>query len=274
MQKPGRGRRSDVMSGDTGPSHSKPIGDDRNWNACQRDQNPGARTRIHEIAIENGQRKQGDERANAAAGFGHFEGRLREHDDVAFAEDGDSCQFKNGDPELRRQELELKRQWIEHDCRQRNHQQGERQREQQHSQPLPASQEQHNARDDPKSRHPHQKELHAGGSDKQEYKTAGHEDQPRVRGPTLRCHQAVPSHPDEVRRHRDNEEAMGIIRVSRPVFPQVNENLAIEQQESGDYGAERQRQRPLPIRGHRAGKQQRAFQPLQFGDGVNAAVFQ
>ena len=88
--------------------------------------------------------------------------------------------------DVRREQLQRKRDLVEDDRRQRNHQQHERQREQQHAQALPAEQEQDGAAERADQRDPRQEQLRAEQARDEHGQAAGDDQQSEHRRPERR----------------------------------------------------------------------------------------
>ena len=137
-----RGRlRAIVVRQHTGAGDARGIRGNRNGNRRERDDRAHPGPRVREVAVQNAEREQGDQRSDAAAGLRHLEARVGEDDDVALPQDGHRARLNAGRPHARGEQLERERDLVEDDRRQGHHEQEEENREGQHTQVLPAVQE-------------------------------------------------------------------------------------------------------------------------------------
>ncbi len=82
--------RSDPVRGHARTSHARAVGENRHRDGGSHDQRPNPSARIHEIPVDQSQRDQRHERSDSAARLRDFERRVREHEQVAFAQDGNA----------------------------------------------------------------------------------------------------------------------------------------------------------------------------------------
>ena len=121
---------TEVVGRHAGARDAQAVGENGHWNRGQGDHhaNPGAL--VDEIAEHESQRKQRHQRSNAAARLGDFELGVRQDEDVAFAKNWNVERADRVFADVRCEQLQRKRDLVEDDRRNRNHQQHERQREQ------------------------------------------------------------------------------------------------------------------------------------------------
>ena len=125
------------------------------------------RPRIGEISEHDRQRQKRHQRPDAAAGFGDFERRVREEDDVAFAQHGNAGSRDGALAGLRCDKLQWKYDLVEKNRRDRNHQQQDAQRKRQHLEMTPSQNEKNRADQRAEHRDAAQEELGAKKADEQ-----------------------------------------------------------------------------------------------------------
>ena len=81
--------RSDVVRRDAGARDPGAGGDDRHRHGHPHDREAHPEAPIREVAVEDRQRHERDERSDAATGLRHLERCVREDEDVPLAEDRD-----------------------------------------------------------------------------------------------------------------------------------------------------------------------------------------
>ena len=96
---------------------------DRYGRACEQDSNPV--TILGEIAVDDGEGDERNQRADTTAGFGDFERDGWKLDHISIAERGNADRLQRPGGELRGQYLKRKREMLQDDGGERDHQKQE-----------------------------------------------------------------------------------------------------------------------------------------------------
>src|SRR5262245_15783762 len=198
------------------------------------DRHPQPPAWLEEIADERRDADEGHQRSDAAARFVYMNGHRSETQHVTVAQDGYARSPQQLLAQARCEKLQRYRDAIEHDRRQRNHEDQEEDREREQPKVRPARYVEDRSRQDADERDAREKQLRAERADDEDEQAREDHREPEIGGTPRLVTQPIALAPSQRERDRRNHPSVRVVRIALPLPREPDQHRSVEQADRSD----------------------------------------